>query len=189
MFKPKESANAPETNGSGKNLVAYFSRIENYYRNGKVDNITIGKTEVVAKKIQALTGSDIFHVDTVHKYPEGYDDTTDVAKKEKNEDARPTLTAKVENMDQYEVIYVGSPNWWNTMPMAVFTFLESYNFSGKTIIPFITHEGSGLGSIVRDIQRLCPEAKVLSGLAISAGNVNSSDSQLKSWLKGHGQID
>jgi len=74
--------------------------------------------------------------------------------------ARPELTNTVENMESYDVIYLGYPNWWGTMPMAVFTFLESYDFSGKTIIPFCTHEGSGIGNSERDIKKLCPKAKV-----------------------------
>ena len=85
-------------------------------------------------------------------------------------------------MDDYEVIYLGYPNWWGTFPMAVFTFLESYDFSGKTIIPFCTHEGSGIGSSERDIKKLCPDAKVLTGLAIRGGSVKSADSIIKSWL-------
>jgi flavodoxin len=86
-------------------------------------------------------------------------------------------------MDSYEVIYIGYPNWWGTMPMAVFTFLESYDFSGKTIIPYCTHEGSGMGSSEGDIKKLCPNARVLPGLAIRGGSVDRADKDLSSWLK------
>ncbi len=89
----------------------------------------------------------------------------------------------VADMDSYEVIYLGYPNWWGTMPMAVFTFLDSYDFSGKTIVSYCTHEGSGLGSSERDIKRLCPMAKVLSGLAIEGGAVGRADKDLVNWLK------
>jgi flavodoxin len=86
-------------------------------------------------------------------------------------------------MDSYDVIYMGYPNWWGTMPMAVFTFLESYDFSGKTIIPYCTHEGSGMGRSERDIKKLCPNARVLPGLAIRGGTVDRADKDLSNWLK------
>lgn len=89
----------------------------------------------------------------------------------------------VADMDAYDLIYIGYPNWWGTMPMAVFTFLESYDFSGKTIVPYCTHEGSGLGSSERDIRKFCPNAKVLSGLAIKGGSVGGADHELECWLK------
>jgi flavodoxin len=86
-------------------------------------------------------------------------------------------------MDDYDVVYLGYPNWWNTFPMAVFTFLESYNFSGKTIIPFCTHEGSGLGRSEQDIKKLCPNAKVFTGIAIYGSKVANADNGVQSWLK------
>ena len=167
---------------SSKSLIVYYSRKGENYLNGNIVNLTVGNTEVVAKKIQSLTGSDLFEIDTVKPYPNDYTETTNVAKDEKRGNARPKLTATVENIDSYDIIYLGYPNWWGTFPMVVFTFLESYDFSGKTIIPFCTHEGSGIGSSERDIKKLCPEAKVMSGLAIRGGSVNSADSIIKSWL-------
>jgi flavodoxin len=136
----------------------------------------------VAKKIQELTGSDLFRIETVEIYPKDYTETTRVAKDELNGNARPELTGTVDDMAAYDVIYLGYPNWWGTMPMAVYTFLESYDFSGKTLIPFCTHEGSGLGHSERDIKKLCPKAKVLPGLAIRGGSVKSADDMIKSWL-------
>jgi len=167
---------------NSKSLIAYYSRKGENYLNGNIVNLTVGNTEVVAKKIQSLTGSDLFEIDTVKPYPNDYTETTNVAKDEKRGNARPELTATVENIDSYDIIYLGYPNWWGTFPMVVFTFLESYDFSGKTIIPFCTHEGSGIGSSERDIKKLCPDAKVLSGLAIRGGSVNSADNIIKSWL-------
>jgi len=167
---------------SSKSLIVYYSRKGENYLNGNIVNLTVGNTEVVAKKIQSLTGSDLFEIDTVKPYPNDYTETTNVAKDEKRGNARPKLTATVENIDSCDIIYLGYPNWWGTFPMAVFTFLESYDFSGKTIIPFCTHEGSGIGSSERDIKKLCPDAKVLSGLAIRGGSVNSADNIIKSWL-------
>lgn len=166
-----------------KSLSAYFSRKGNNYLGGSIVNLPIGNTEVIARKIQVQTGSDLFQIQTVKAYPEDYTETTRVAKAELNGNARPDLTEMVADMDSYEVIYLGYPNWCGTMPMAVFTFLDSYDFSGKTIVPYCTHEGSGLGSSERDIKKLCPTAKVLPGLAIKGGTVGRSDNDLANWLK------
>jgi flavodoxin len=166
-----------------KSLSVYYSRKGNNYVGGSIVNLPIGNTEVIARKIQALTGSDLFQIDTVQSYPEDYTATTRVAQDELSGDVRPELVGKVDDMASYDVIYLGYPNWWGTMPMAVFTFLESYDFSGKTIVPYCTHEGSGLGNSERDIKRLCPTAKVLSGLAIKGSTVGRADNDLANWLK------
>jgi flavodoxin len=91
-------------------------------------------------------------------------------------------------MDSYDVIYLGYPNWWSTFPMVVFTFLESYDFSGKTIVPFCTHEGSGLGSSEHDIKKLCQKADVKNGLAIRGSNVSRADNEIKNWIKENAQF-
>lgn len=171
-----------ETNNN-KSLIAYYSRRGNNYFKGDIVNLKVGNTEKVAKKIQKITGSDLFHIETIKSYPEDYLETTEVSKIEKKTNARPELTAKVENMEDYDVIYLGYPNWWATMPMAVFTFLESYNFEGKTIIPFCTHEGSGLGNSVSDIKKLCPMANVLDGKAIRGSEVYNADKQINDLIK------
>lgn len=168
---------------NSKSLVVYFSRKGNNYVGGSIINLPTGNTEVIAKKIQKLTGSDIFQIRTVKSYPEDYTETTNVAREEQRENARPELTEIVDKMDSYDVIYIGYPNWYGTMPMALFTFLESYDFSGKTIVPFCTHEGSGMGSSERDIKKLCPNAQVLSGLAIRGGSVDRADKDIRNWVK------
>ena len=167
---------------TSKSLIAYFSRKGNNYVGGDIKYLPIGNTEVIAKKIQELTGSDLFHIETIEAYPEDYMDATNVAQEEKRKNARPELTKTVENMDSYDVIYLGYPNWWGTMPMAVFTFLESYDFSGKTILPFCTHEGSGIGNSERDIKKLCPNSKVQPGLAIRGGSVNGAAGMVRGWV-------
>ena len=172
-------------NDNRKILIAYFSRKGENYFNGKIKNLTIGNTEVLAKKIQSLTGGDLFEIKTVKPYPSDYNEATKVARVELRQNARPELSETVRNMDDYNVIYLGYPNWWNTFPMAVFTFLESYNFSGKTIIPFCTHEGSGMGRSESDIKKLCPDATVLPGLAVYGSMVASADDDLMAWLKEH----
>jgi len=168
-----------------KILIAYYSRKGQNYLDGRIVNLPVGNTEVAAKKIQAITGGDLFHIDTVVAYPKNYTETTEVAMAEKKTNARPELTDIVKDMDAYDVVYLGYPNWWGTFPMAVFTFLESYDFAGKTIIPFCTHEGSGLGSSERDIKKLCPSANVEKGIAIKGGSVNSADGAIQSWISKH----
>ena len=150
---------------------------------GNIVNLPVGNTEVVAKKIQAVIGGYLFEIDTIEVYPIDYTETTDVTMSEKRANTRPELTKLVENMDQHKVIYLGYPNWCGTFPIAVFTFLESYDFSGKTIIPFCTHEGSGMGNSERYIKKLCPKAYVKPDLAIRGGSVNSEDKQLENWIK------
>lgn len=165
-----------------KILIAYYSRKGENYLNGSIVNLPVGNTEVAARMILEITGGDLFEICTVKDYPIDYDETTRVAMSEKKSNARPALASHIENMEQYDTILLGYPNWWGTFPMAVFTFLESYDFSGKTILPFCTHEGSGLGSSERDIQRLCPSATVKKGLAIRGGNVQSAANALLTWL-------
>lgn len=168
---------------NSKSLIAYYSRKGNNYVSGNIVNLPIGNTEVIAKKLQQLTGSDLFEIKTVKSYPEDYTETTEVAMKELKANARPELAETISDIDAYDVIYLGYPNWWGTFPMAVFTFLESYDFSGKIIIPYCTHEGSGTGNSERDIKKLCPNAKVLPGFAIRGGSVNKADQDVANWLK------
>lgn len=119
-----------------KCLIAYYSREGQNYVSGSIINLSIGNTEVIAKMIQEITGGDMFHIDSITPYPEDYTETTEVAKKELRDKARPGLTDEVYNMEDYDVVFLGYPNWWGTFPMPVFTFLESYDFSEKEIIPF-----------------------------------------------------
>lgn len=177
-----ENTMAQTTAGSNI-LIAYYSRRGDNYRNGEIVNLKVGNTEVVAYKIQKLTGGDMFYIETVKPYPADYHETTQVAKQELHENARPAIRGEVTNMQKYDLIYLGYPNWWGTMPMAVMTFLESYDFSGKTIIPFCTNEGSGLGSSIQDIKKACPKAVVKQGLAIRGGDVGNSDKQVTEWVK------
>lgn len=152
-----------------KILVAYFSHS--------------GNTKTVAEQIQSIVGGDIFEIKTVTPYPDEYRPTTEVAKKEQQDNARPALTAKVEQMAYYDVILLGFPNWWGTMPMPLFTFLEQYDFSGKKIALFCTHEGSRLGRSEDDFGRLAPRAEIMKGFEIRGSRVDSARPQLQSWLK------
>lgn len=172
-----------------KNLIAYFSREGNNYVSGGIVNLPVGNTEAAANMIQKLTGSDMFRIQTVKDYPSDYNETTDVAKQELRQNARPKLSGHVDNVDEYAVIILGYPNWWGTMPMAVLTFLEEYDFSGRTIIPFCTNEGSGLGRSESDIKQACPDAKVLKGLSIRGGSVQKAENDISAWLRKSGIVD
>ncbi len=156
-------------------LVAYFSHT--------------GNTREIANQIHEKVGGDIFEIVTVDPYPKDYDACVNQAKQEQDDDYRPKLKTKVENMDSYDVVFVGYPNWWGTMPMAVFTFLEEYDFSGKTIITFCTHEGSRLGRSVEDIKEVCPQSTTLEGLAIRGGDVKNAQNEVSEWLREIGMIE
>jgi len=133
--------------------------------------------------IQEVTDGDSFRIEAANPYSEDYYETTDVANEEQRTNARPELSAHVENMDAYDVIFLGYPIWWSTMPMPVCTFLEEYNFSGKTIAPFCTHEGGGLERSVGDIKTLWPQATVLEGLAIRGGSAKNAQNDVSEWLQ------
>ena len=166
-----------------RTLIAYFSRKGNNYVNGNIVDLPVGNTEVAAKMIQALAGGDLFHIDTVKAYPSDYTKATEVAQRELSLNARPALAAQMDNLGGCDLVFLGYPNWWGTMPMAVWTFLEAHDFKGKTILPFCTHEGSGLGQSERDIRKLCPGARVLPGLAIRGGSVAKAEKAVAAWLK------
>lgn len=166
-------------------LIAYYSRRgENYFK-GKIQSITEGNTEYVAKVIKEICGGDLFEIDTVHEYPKGYTETTNVASVELKSNARPELKHTLKSIEDYEVIFIGYPNWWSTMPMACFTFLESFDFTGKVIVPFCTHEGSGLGNSVKDIKNLCPTALVKYGFALTGTDVRDSHAKIVDWVNKH----
>jgi flavodoxin len=166
-----------------KCLIAYFSRAGFNYVGGQIVNLPVGNTEVVAKMIRELNGGDLFHIEPVKKYPADYTETTDVAKEELRTSARPKLAGHVETVAAYDVVFLGYPNWWGTMPMPVFSFLEECDPAGKTIAPFCTHEGSGLGHSIADIKKTCPQSTVLDGFAIRGGTVKNAHDDVAGWLR------
>lgn len=166
-----------------KTLIAYFSRKGNNYVGGKIVNLPVGNTEIAAKKIAQLTGGDLFEIKTIRAYAEDYTACTEEAKQELQEKARPKLAPDIPDLSGYDVVYLGFPNWWGTAPMGVFTFLESADFSNKTIKPFCTHEGSGMGHSEADIKKVCPAATVESGLAIRGGSVSRADKEIENWVR------
>lgn len=171
-----------------KTLIAYYSRRGENYVDGKIANLAVGNTEVAAAMIQKLTGGAAFRIDTVKTYPDDYGETTETAKEELRRNARPELASRLTDTSAYDVVVLGYPNWWGTMPMAVFTFLEEHDWKGKTILPFCTHEGSGLGRSVADIQKACAGATVSAGLAIRGGRVHGAEAEIAAWLKANGLL-
>jgi flavodoxin len=170
------SAQAQETAGKPqKILVAYFS--------------WSGNTAQIADVIRQQVDGDIFEIIPQTPYPKNYNECIDVAGKEKNEQARPPLKTKVENMAQYDVVFVGYPNWWSSIPMPVATFIEAYDFKGKIIVPFCSHGGGGLAQTVTDLKRLCPGAQFADPLAISGNGKGSLSSDIKKWLQQIGMIN
>lgn len=164
-------------------LVAFFSRADENYVNGAMIKLDIGNTEVAANIIEKLTEADMYKLEPVQPYSKKYNECIEQAQADQRRDARPELINYPESLDGYDEIYLGYPNYWGTMPMAVFTFLEHYDFTGKMIHPFCTHEGSGMGSSVRDIKRLCPGAEVREGLALRGGSVKQQEEEIRKWVR------
>ncbi len=165
-----------------KVLVAYFSHTgENY----AVGVISEGNTAVIAKMIAAETSGTLFEIKTEKTYSDVYDECTAEAKKEKESNARPALTADI-SAEDYDVIFIGYPNWWGDCPMAVYTFIEKHNWAGKTVVPFCTHEGSGLGGTDKNIQQACKGSTLLKGFALRGKTAqkerDEAKTAVKSWL-------
>lgn len=153
-------------------LIPYFSKT--------------GNTQAVARQIQAIVGGDLLHVTTKKPYPENYQETTRIARAELDNNERPELAVAVENIGMYDIVFFGYPIWWGTIPMALFTFLEQHDLSGKTVIPFCTHGGSALGRSVGDIEKLCPNSTIGEALAIRGTGANQAQQEVANWLRRSG---
>ena len=186
-----ETSGTTET-GNGNILIAYFSVMEmdgvdtvasasRVAVNGEV----LGNNEYIAQIIQRETGGDLFAIETVQDYPTTHDPLLEFAYNEKADNARPELATQIENLDSYDVIFLGYPNWNADLPMPLYTFLEEYDFSGKTVIPFTTHGGSGFSRTIQTISELQPNATVISnGLSISRNSVSGAESDVVDWVNG-----
>ena len=186
-------AESSEAGAQSSLLVAYFSYAENAALPDDVDasasasiqpwNGTLtGNTGVVADMIAQATGADLFSIQTVEQYPDTYDATIDQGQQEQSDGARPELATHLENLDSYDTIFLGFPNWWGDMPMAVYTFLDEVDLSGKTVIPFVTSGGSGFSNTISTIQQMEPQATVQEGLSIGASSATGAQQQVESWL-------
>lgn len=152
-----------------KILVAYFSHS--------------GNTREIADQIHKVVGGDIFEIRSVSPYPNDYDTVVKQARRELDSGYRPELKTKLEGIESYDLIFMGYPNWWGTFPAPVKTFLSEYDLSGKTIVPFCTHGGSGLGRSVSDIAKLCPKSTLLEGIAIWGRDVKTAQDEVSEWLR------
>lgn len=173
-----QAQNKLEKMKTEKVLVAFFSRAGENYAVGYIEK---GNTHIVAEMIAEETGGTLFHIEPVTPYPEDYTECTQVAKKEKNENARPAIKGDIK-VEDYDVIFIGYPNWWGDMPMAVYTFIEKHDWTGKTVVPFCTHEGSGLSGTERKLKNACQGATVLKGLAIRGNTAQNARTQAKQIL-------
>ena len=163
-------------------LIAFYSRADENYVNGQIKTLETGNTEIAAGMIADMIGADLFKIEQKVPYAKDYNECIAQAQEDQRSDARPELTSYPDSIDGYDVIYLGYPNYWSTMPMAVFTFLEHFDFSGKIIKPFCTHEGSGMGRSMEDIRKLCPDADVREGLAIHGAGVDRAKNDIENWL-------
>ena len=166
-----------------KNLIIYYSRKGENYWNGSIKNIAKGNTEIVAEFIQKAVGGDLFEVDTVKPYSTDYMTCTQEAQRELRAGARPELKKYLDNIDDYDNIFVCGPCWWGTFPMVVFTQIERLNFTGKKVMAVMTHEGSGLGSCERDLKKICKGASFGKGLAVHGADAARSESTVAAWAK------
>lgn len=171
-----------------RTLVVFFSRHGNTLDGvDAVTSATLSGNDVTILAgmiVEASAEADLHQIITEAPYPADYNECTEVARSELDSDARPALMNSVGNMAQYDTVYLGYPNWWGTIPMPVATFLEAYDFTGKTIVPFCTHEGSGLGSSEEHIARLAPNATVLDGFAVSGNQADGARKDITEWMRG-----
>lgn len=182
------------SNTQNKILIAYFTWSDNTVVENS-DSIDVdaetsasvlspGNAELIANWIAEETGGDLFSIKTQNKYSSDYDECLNQARKERDNNERPALVGRVNNIDDYDVIFLGFPNWWYTCPMAVFTFVESYDLSGKTIIPFCTHGTGGLSRTIRDLKNLLPaNCEVLEAIGVYRPEVKNSKNKVLDWLK------
>lgn len=166
-----------------KTLVIYYSRTGENYVNGSVKNLAKGNTEIVAEYIADAVGADLFQIETVKEYDADYMVCIEEAKQELREDARPELKEMLDSVAEYDNIVVAGPCWWGTFPCAIFTQLDALDFTGKTVFPVMTHEGSGMGSSARSLKKLCTGATVGTGLAIHGADAAKSQSVVEKWAK------
>lgn len=191
--QPEQPEQPEEPDDSEKTLVVYFGTPVQE-RSGQVDGISSasrtsagetykGNTEYIAEMISRETGADLFEIVPEIAYADVYEPVRDLAQQEQQQNARPAIKNEIQNFSQYDTVYVGYPIWWSDMPQILYTFFDTYDFSGKNIIPFSTHGGSGLSGTVARIKNLEPQAAVYQGLAIRRTDVLNSESRVKSWIQ------
>ena len=186
----EEADTDSDSNTEGNSiLVAYFSLAGEQYGVGVIEE---GNTSIIAKMIAEQTGADLFEIEAVNAYPETYDGLLDVSRQEMSDNARPEIVGTVDNMEDYDIVFVGYPNWWGDMPMIIYNFLESYDFSGKTVIPFCTHGGSGLSGTESTIADITG-AEMMDGFDIAGeaaqNQRDKAGEAVTEWLREGGLIE
>lgn len=194
MFTNSNSESTNNNNNESNNQVQNNNNDNNVSSDDTTsdENILIlyfsisGNTEAVANFIHDEVGGDIVKLETQETYPDDYNDLLDVAQEEQSENARPELSTTIDNLDDYDTIFLGYPIWWGDMPMAIYSFLDNYDLSGKTIAPFVTSGGSGLSGTPSNIKNEEPNANVVEGLSIYDSDARSSRNEVVDWLNGLG---
>ena len=188
-----DASDTPAEGGDGI-LIAYFTAAENSGVDAEasasyseVDGEAKGRMQALAEMIQAETGGDLFSIQTEETYPEDGGELIDYAAEEQDEDARPELSTHIEDLDDYDTIFIGYPNWWADMPQPLYTFFDEYDFSGKTIIPFNSHNGSRFSGTIDTIAELEPDAEVIEdGFTVNERDVPDAAGDIADWLEGLG---
>lgn len=166
-----------------KSLIAFFSRAGENYVGGAIRRLEVGNTKIAADMLQEITGADLFEIRPAHPYSQDHMECINEAKTDLENNARPKLQEYPESIEGYDTIYLAYPNYWGTMPMAVWTFLEHFDFSGKTIRPLCTNEGSGMGNSEADLRKLCPKAEIRKGLPLIGGKVKDAKKEIERWVQ------
>ena len=171
-----------------KTLIAFFSRADENYFGGAMRYVKVGNTEIVVNGMKELIDADTFKIEMKNPYSPVYMTCIEEAKKDLRAKARPELVSMPESIYEYDTVILAYPNYWGTMPMAVFTFLEAFDFTGKTILPLCTNEGSGMGSSERDIKKACPGADVKKGLSVTGSQAENAKPSVQKWLSANGLL-
>lgn len=166
-----------------RQLIAYYSRRGQNYVDGELRDLAVGNTEVAAEMVRVLTQADLFRIVPVREYPPDFCRCFDQARQDLLRGIRLELERWPENWEQYDTVYLGYPNHWNTLPVAVFSFVEKLDWSGKTIRPFCIHEGSGIGRSEADLRKACPGARIIPGLPIRSADLRHELTALEDWLE------
>ncbi len=171
-----------------RTLIAFFSRADENYFGGAMRYVKVGNTEIVVNGMKEQISADTFKIEMKDPYSPVYMTCIEEAKKDLRTNARPELTNYLDSIDEYDTVILAYPNYWGTMPMAVYTFLDRYDFTGKTILPLCTNEGSGMGSSEGNIKKLAPGANVKRGLSITGSNAANAGGSVKKWLADNGLV-
>ena len=182
---PEDEPEATSPASGSKTLVVYYSRADENYGSNGPEWLEVGHTKVMAGYVAEALAADTYEIVPVEAYPEGYDDCCDVALEEQRDDARPAIANPLPDVSGYDLVFIGCPIWWGDEPMIVRTFLEGVDLSGKTIVPFTTHGGSGLGSVPANLKAAIPDATHQEGLAVAGTDVDGARDEVVAWAKEH----